>query len=69
MMTDDQKPNYLPAMLGYIIANSIVIVLLLIVRWKMAAVNRQRILRPSGTVTNVEDDLSDVQDPNFIYRL
>lgn len=69
MMTDDQKPSYLGAMLGYIVANVLVIVLLLIARWKMATINRYRMLRPPGVATNVEDDLSDVQDPNFIYRL
>ncbi|KAI8393772.1 major facilitator superfamily domain-containing protein [Radiomyces spectabilis] len=69
MMVESQKPTYIGGMIGYIVANTIVIVLLLIARWRMAIVNKQRLSKPSEYVTNVEDDLTDVQDPNFIYRL
>lgn len=69
LMVDSTKPVYLPAMLTYIICNCIVILLMLLVRAQMAKVNRQRISNLSSTVTNVEDNLTDVQDPNFIYRL
>ncbi|CEG63680.1 hypothetical protein RMATCC62417_00788 [Rhizopus microsporus] len=69
LMVDSTKPVYLPAMLTYIICNCIVILLMLLVRAQMAKVNRERISNPSSTVTNVEDNLTDVQDPNFIYRL
>jgi hypothetical protein len=69
MIKDSEKPNYITAMVGYIIANSIVVVLLLVARYKMAAINKQRINSPAEIMTNVEDDLSDVQDTNFLYRL
>ena len=68
-MIESQKPMYLAGMLTYIIAGALVVILLLYVRWKMYNVNRYRLARNSGIATNVEDDLSDVQDPNFIYRL
>lgn len=62
-------PPYTGGMIGYICANAIVIVLFFIARWKMLQVNRLRLSQPPDGVTNVEDDLSDVQDRNFIYRL
>ncbi|KAI9499294.1 major facilitator superfamily domain-containing protein [Zychaea mexicana] len=62
-------PPYIPGMLTYIGANVLVVILLLIARWKMATVNRYRLARSSGVVTNVEDDLSDVADPNYIYTM
>lgn len=69
MMDETQNPPYLGGMLGYIVANGIVVGLLLIARWRMSVINRRRLAKPSNILTNVEDDLSDVQDPNFIYRL
>lgn len=68
-MVDGENPPYLGGMLGCIVGNFLVIVLFLIARWQMARVNRYRLAHSSGIITNVEDDLSDVQDPNFIYRL
>ncbi|KAG0163725.1 hypothetical protein DFQ28_011303 [Apophysomyces sp. BC1034] len=66
-------PRFLPTYVGsfviYICANMIGVVLLLVARWRMAIVNRQRLARNTGVITNVEDDLTDVQDPNFVYRL
>ncbi|KAI9018501.1 major facilitator superfamily domain-containing protein [Phycomyces nitens] len=62
-------PQYLGAMIGYIVANFGVIGFLLLARWRMAIVNERRLSQPSTMATNVEDDLTDVQDPNFIYRL
>ncbi|KAI9316391.1 major facilitator superfamily domain-containing protein [Dichotomocladium elegans] len=69
LMLDSEKPNYRTGMVIYTVAGFLVILLFISVRQKMAAVNRARLAQPSGVITNVEDDLSDVQDPNFIYRL
>ena len=68
-MIESQKPNYLTGMITYIVANVLVIILLCTARWKMATINRYRLARSSGVVTNVEDDLSDVADPNYIYTM
>jgi hypothetical protein len=69
MIVESQAPNYIGGMIGYICANSLVIILLLIVRRKMAASNKKRLSSMPNLVTQVEDDLSDIQDPNFLYRL
>lgn len=68
-MFDSEKPDYRTGMVVYCVTSFLVMCLFTLTRFKMAAVNRVRLERPSGVVTNVEDDLSDVQDPNFIYRL
>ncbi|KAI9026455.1 major facilitator superfamily domain-containing protein [Phycomyces nitens] len=69
MMNEAHAPKYVASMIGYIIASTLSIILLLAARWRMAIVNRRRLENSSAILTNVEDDLSDVQDPNFIYRL
>ncbi|CDH52323.1 predicted protein [Lichtheimia corymbifera JMRC:FSU:9682] len=69
LMFDSEKPDYRTGMVVYCVTSFLVMCLFTLTRFKMAAVNRVRLERPSGVVTNVEDDLSDVQDPNFIYRL
>ncbi|KAI9320491.1 major facilitator superfamily domain-containing protein [Dichotomocladium elegans] len=69
MMVDSQAPTYLGGMIGYICANTIVIILLGFARWRMDIVNKKRKMVHSSILTNVEDDLTDVQDPNFLYRL
>ncbi|GAA5803984.1 major facilitator superfamily domain-containing protein [Helicostylum pulchrum] len=69
MILEHQAPNYIGAILGYIAANSIVIVLLFIARNQMATINRKRLSSEAVVMTHVEDDLSDVQDSNFLYRL
>lgn len=69
MIAEKEAPHYTSAMVGYIVANSIVVVLLLVARYKMAQVNKQRLSTNNNVMTHVEDDLSDVQDTNFLYRL
>lgn len=69
MIVESQAPNYISAMIGYIVANSVVVCLLLIARYKMSSVNKQRMASTAVIMTNVEDDLSDVQDTTFLYRL
>lgn len=69
MIVESQAPSYYGGMIGYICANVIVVILLFIARHKMAVVNKKRLASNTYVITNVEDDLSDVQDPNFIYRL
>ncbi|KAF7731970.1 hypothetical protein EC973_007075 [Apophysomyces ossiformis] len=62
-------PHYVQGLVIYFCAMEIAALLLLFARWKMAIVNKERLAQPSDVATNVEDDLTDVQDPNFIYRL
>ncbi|KAI8967803.1 major facilitator superfamily domain-containing protein [Mycotypha africana] len=72
------EPPYVAGMLGYLVANCVVIVLLLVARWRMAVVNRRRLLllahTSSASVAAMnscygQDDISDEQDQNFIYLL
>lgn len=69
MIVESQAPNYTPAIIGYICANTVVIFLLLIARSKMAQVNKERLSSTAVVMTHVEDDLSDAQDSNYLYRL
>ncbi|KAI8364619.1 major facilitator superfamily domain-containing protein [Blakeslea trispora] len=74
MMT---TPPYVGGMIGYLVADVLVIVLLLIARWRMSLVNRRRLLvlnNSTNTMAAVAhnydlDDISDVQDQTFIYLL
>lgn len=69
MIVESQAPAYTGGIIGYICANVLVVILLFIARHKMVVRNRQKIHSNDIIITNVEDDMSDVQDPNFIYRL
>ncbi|KAI7868501.1 major facilitator superfamily domain-containing protein [Spinellus fusiger] len=64
-----QAPLYIGGMVGYIVANCVSIVLLLIARYFMKKSNIQRLSNPSGVIIDVNDDLTDRENPNFIYRL
>ncbi|KAI8079018.1 major facilitator superfamily domain-containing protein [Gilbertella persicaria] len=75
MMT---SPPYLAGMIGYLVAGVLVISLLLIARWRMAVVNRRRLLLLNNSTANSMaavahnydlDDISDEQDQTFIYLL
>ncbi|KAI7894134.1 major facilitator superfamily domain-containing protein [Mucor mucedo] len=69
MIVESQAPNYASAVIVYICAIVVVIVLLYIARYQMAKVNEERLSCTAVVMTHVEDDLSDVQDSNFLYRL
>ncbi|KAG1146509.1 hypothetical protein G6F37_004637 [Rhizopus arrhizus] len=69
LMVENTKPSYAPAIITYICCNFVCAILVLIARMKMAAINKKRIANPSAEIINVEDDLTDIQDPNFLYRL
>ncbi|KAG0182364.1 hypothetical protein DFQ28_009723 [Apophysomyces sp. BC1034] len=63
------RKHFLGGMIGYIVADFLAIGLFLYARWGMVKVNRKRLADPAPEPTNVEDDLTDVQDHNFIYRM
>ncbi|KAG0166807.1 hypothetical protein DFQ28_010695 [Apophysomyces sp. BC1034] len=68
MMVSWQKPLYLGGMIGYICANTISSVLMLIAHYFMAKSNRERLANPKPEV-DTSEDLTDRENPNFIYRL
>ncbi|KAF7731971.1 hypothetical protein EC973_007076 [Apophysomyces ossiformis] len=63
------SPHFVPSLVIYVCAMAVASIAILVARRQMAVVNEIRKANPSNTVTNVEDDLTDSQDPNFIYRL
>lgn len=71
------NPPYVAGMIGYLIANCLVVVLLLVSRWRMSVVNKRRMLvlahTSAATVaaanTYTQDDISDVNDQTFLYLL
>lgn len=69
MMVPSQKPLYLGGMIGYMAADVVCIILLQIARYYMAKTNKQRLDNPSSEKVEVNDDLTDVENPHFIYRL
>lgn len=69
MMVDWQAPLYLGGMLAYICSNAICIVLLLFARYTMAKSNRERMAKPRTETEEKMTDVTDREDPNFIYRL
>ncbi|KAG1050013.1 hypothetical protein G6F43_007684 [Rhizopus delemar] len=69
MMTENQAPYYTGAIIGYIIANIVLIVCLLCVYFIMNKENRRRLNQPPEFETDVYLDLTDKQDRNIIYKL
>ncbi|KAL0094883.1 major facilitator superfamily domain-containing protein [Phycomyces blakesleeanus] len=69
MMVSWQAPLYLGGMIGYMCANAVCIGLLLLARYYMMKSNRERLANPSKDEIDVNDDLTDIQNPNYIYRL
>ncbi|KAG0951023.1 hypothetical protein G6F57_001711 [Rhizopus arrhizus] len=66
MMVSNQAPLYIGGMIGYIVADAICIVLFLYARWTMVKKNRERLM--SSAKIQVVDDMTDVENTNFIYR-
>ncbi|KAG0169176.1 hypothetical protein DFQ28_004308 [Apophysomyces sp. BC1034] len=69
IMSERFAPHYVPSFVIFLVANVLGIVLLLVARWRMVVANRRRLAQPPAITTKVEDDLTDAQDPNFIYRM
>ncbi|KAI9319477.1 major facilitator superfamily domain-containing protein [Dichotomocladium elegans] len=67
MMVDSQAPLYLGGMIGYIAADGLCILAFLYARHLMAKSNEERLAR--GIVESQGEDITDREDPNFIYRL
>ncbi|KAF7727465.1 hypothetical protein EC973_007534 [Apophysomyces ossiformis] len=68
IMVGWQKPLYLGGMIGSMGANTATTLLILFARYLMAKSNRERLANPKPEV-NPDQDLTDRENPNFIYRL
>ena len=69
MMIPAQAPLYLGGMIGYIAADVLCIILLQTARYYMNKSNKERLANPSSEKVDINDDLTDVENPHFIYRL
>lgn len=69
IMVDSQAPTYSGGIIGFCLANALVVVLLLILYVMMKRENNRRLANPPETETDVYLDLTDKQDKNFIYKL
>ncbi|KAG2223093.1 hypothetical protein INT45_008941 [Circinella minor] len=71
MMVQSQAPLYIGGMIGYIAANVICIVVFWLARRNMDNINKERLARGITNVRGGEqmEDLTDRENPNFIYRL
>jgi uncharacterized membrane protein len=68
LMLDSEKPFYIGTMIGFIGCDIVAIILLLISRHIMSKSNRERLANPKD-VTHEEEDRTDRENPNFIYRM
>ncbi|CEG64648.1 hypothetical protein RMATCC62417_01584 [Rhizopus microsporus] len=66
MMVDSQKPLYIGGMIGFIVADFICILLYMYLRWTMIRENRRRLALPAKM--EVVDDMTDIENKNYIYR-
>lgn len=69
IMVDSQAPTYSGGIIGFCLANALVVVLLIILYVIMKIENNCRLANPPETETDVYLDLTDKQDKNFIYKL
>lgn len=70
IMTSNQAPQYIGGLLGCIGASFVAIVLLISVRFWMGRVNRKKAAaNPQGQMGHIEEDITDLLDPNYVYRL
>ncbi|CAO3610416.1 unnamed protein product [Cunninghamella blakesleeana] len=71
----NQAPRYIIGMSVYCVANVIIFCLFALIRWDIVRCNRKKQLTGGGVAgasstdkTEVANDLTDVEDPHFIYR-
>ncbi|KAG0163724.1 hypothetical protein DFQ28_011304 [Apophysomyces sp. BC1034] len=72
LMLPNEYPHYTTGMIVYIVCDGVSIALLLIARYYMAKSNRVRLENPSAVLDNKDllaDDLTDRENPDYIYRL
>lgn len=69
LMIPSQSPLYMGGMITYLVSNAISILLLLIARYSMVKLNKQRESDNKDPVFNEKIDITDLQDDHFIYRL
>jgi hypothetical protein len=69
IMTSNQAPLYVGGVMGCIGANVVVVFLTIGIRIWMARMNKKKAANPVGRTDDNEDDMTDLVDPNYVYRL
>ncbi|CAO3654040.1 unnamed protein product [Cunninghamella echinulata] len=69
LMTMGQEAPFIGGMIGYCVANVICMALLSFAHYSMAKENRRRLACTTNKVVDINDDLTDVENTNIIYRL
>ncbi|KAI8065470.1 major facilitator superfamily domain-containing protein [Gongronella butleri] len=65
----NQTAPYVAGMTVFCVANVIAIILMMIAHVSMARENKRRLANPSEIKVNVNDDLTDKENTNIIYRI
>lgn len=69
MMVESQKPQYLGAMIGFIVTNAFAFVGVFLLYLLSKRENKRRANERTDEPTDIHLDLTDKQDKNFIYKL
>ncbi|KAG2183137.1 hypothetical protein INT43_006132 [Umbelopsis isabellina] len=70
IMTSNQAPEYIGGLVGCIGASFVAILLMIGVRFYMGRINKRKAVgTPKGQMGHSEEDITDVLDPNYVYRL
>ncbi|KAI9255745.1 major facilitator superfamily domain-containing protein [Phascolomyces articulosus] len=74
MMVAKTSPRYIPGLIGYMVADILAVLLFLYVRWTLNRENKRReALREAGKIplpdpSRLDQDLTDKEDLNFVYK-
>ncbi|KAL1932189.1 hypothetical protein VTP01DRAFT_9245 [Rhizomucor pusillus] len=69
VMLDREKPRYLTGLIVFSVGNAVAIVCLVIIRIMIARENKRRIASPPPEIYDVNLDLTDQEDRNFLYKV
>jgi hypothetical protein len=68
-MTTDQAPRYIGGTIGCIASNSVLMVLLFLLRLYMLRMNRKKASNTDGTFADPGEDITDLQYDKMVYKL
>ncbi|GAN06036.1 allantoate permease protein [Mucor ambiguus] len=69
IMVEHQAPSYWGGIVGFCLANALIVVLLFVLYIMMMRENKRRLANLPEEETDIYLDLTDKQDKNFIYKL
>jgi ACS family allantoate permease-like MFS transporter len=69
MMTGNQAPYYTGSMIGYVVANLVIVICFVLLYIIMLRENKRRLANPPETKSDPHLDLTDKEDRNILYIL